>query len=146
MAENERPPFGIPEFAGMSKPDARRVWRKCWRRSFGQRLFFLSQAINGASIAGGCALGAILAVRLGGRYSLLVFALCFFPTWAVGMAISRRIDTALMRKLIRRELGLSCGNCDYDLTGNVSGICPECGTPIPASSTTSKDQASRQSP
>lgn len=24
-----------------------------------------------------------------------------------------------------------CHQCDYDLTGNVSGICPECGTPIP---------------
>ncbi len=21
-----------------------------------------------------------------------------------------------------------CGNCEYDLTGNVSGVCPECGT------------------
>ena len=25
-----------------------------------------------------------------------------------------------------------CAKCDYNLTGNVSGICPECGTPIPA--------------
>ena len=24
-----------------------------------------------------------------------------------------------------------CVQCDYDLTGNVSGRCPECGTPIP---------------
>lgn len=24
-----------------------------------------------------------------------------------------------------------CHQCGYDLTGNVSGICPECGTPIP---------------
>ena len=23
-----------------------------------------------------------------------------------------------------------CRVCDYDLTGNVSGVCPECGTPI----------------
>ncbi len=26
-----------------------------------------------------------------------------------------------------------CGRCEYDLTGNVSGICPECGAPIPRS-------------
>jgi hypothetical protein len=26
-----------------------------------------------------------------------------------------------------------CGCCGYDLTGNVSGICPECGTAIPRS-------------
>jgi predicted amidophosphoribosyltransferase len=24
-----------------------------------------------------------------------------------------------------------CERCEYDLTGNVSGICPECGTAIP---------------
>jgi len=23
-----------------------------------------------------------------------------------------------------------CGRCGYDLTGNVSGVCPECGQPI----------------
>jgi hypothetical protein len=27
-----------------------------------------------------------------------------------------------------------CRCCGYDLTGNVSGVCPECGTPIPAPS------------
>jgi hypothetical protein len=25
----------------------------------------------------------------------------------------------------------SCGKCGYDLTGNISGVCPECGTPTP---------------
>ncbi len=25
----------------------------------------------------------------------------------------------------------ACTACDYNLTGNTSGICPECGTPIP---------------
>lgn len=25
---------------------------------------------------------------------------------------------------------LACENCQYDLTGNVSGACPECGTPL----------------
>lgn len=33
----------------------------------------------------------------------------------------------------RLELHVACTQCDYDLTGNVSGICPECGTPIPQS-------------
>ncbi|MCA9253067.1 MAG: hypothetical protein KDA54_18215 [Phycisphaerales bacterium] len=30
-----------------------------------------------------------------------------------------------------KPIGLNaCKHCDYDLTGNESGICPECGTPI----------------
>jgi hypothetical protein len=29
----------------------------------------------------------------------------------------------------RRKLGL-CLRCGYDLTANVSGVCPECGTEI----------------
>lgn len=30
----------------------------------------------------------------------------------------------------RREPPNRCRNCAYDLTGNVSGVCPECGTEI----------------
>ena len=33
----------------------------------------------------------------------------------------------------QREL---CGHCGYNLTGNVSGVCPECGTPVPVKSET----------
>lgn len=37
------------------------------------------------------------------------------------------------RLLKRRPRVGCCSECDYDLTGNVSGICPECGTPLRAS-------------
>ncbi len=26
----------------------------------------------------------------------------------------------------------ACERCQFDLTGNVTGVCPECGTPVPA--------------
>ena len=29
----------------------------------------------------------------------------------------------------------SCVKCEYNLTGNVSGVCPECGTPVPVDPT-----------
>jgi len=31
-----------------------------------------------------------------------------------------------LRRRRRLKSGL-CGKCGYDLTGNVSGVCPECG-------------------
>ena len=35
----------------------------------------------------------------------------------------------LLRDERRQNVG-RCARCEYDLTGNVSGVCPECGTPL----------------
>ena len=32
----------------------------------------------------------------------------------------------------RRQFGYICTHCGYNLTGNVSGRCPECGNDIPS--------------
>jgi hypothetical protein len=32
-----------------------------------------------------------------------------------------------LKRLLRRRSG-QCAQCGYDLTGNLSGTCPECGT------------------
>ncbi len=45
-----------------------------------------------------------------------------------------------VRRWRRRRKGL-CAKCGYDLTGNVSGACPECGTAIVAVRTTSNVRA-----
>ena len=47
-------------------------------------------------------------------------------TW-LSLFVARRL---LLPKR-RERLGL-CPSCGYDLTGNVSGTCPECGRPVPA--------------
>jgi hypothetical protein len=36
----------------------------------------------------------------------------------------------LVRHLAKRASAGHCARCGYDLTGNVSGICPECGHAI----------------
>lgn len=36
----------------------------------------------------------------------------------------------LRLRRLRQESSNPCRKCSYNLTGNVSGICPECGTPI----------------
>lgn len=42
-----------------------------------------------------------------------------------------RIWSRLRYAGLRRQMGL-CARCGYDLMGNTSGICPECGTPTSA--------------
>ena len=52
----------------------------------------------------------------------LPFLLCaLYPTWAFARGHVRRRH--------RRKRGL-CLRCGYDLTGNVSGVCSECGVPL----------------
>ena len=56
--------------------------------------------------------------------SLLVLAL--FVGWVSHLAIRARRAYLPMR----RRWDVECVSCGYDLTGNVSGVCPECGTPV----------------
>ncbi|HEX4796979.1 MAG TPA: hypothetical protein VH370_24525 [Humisphaera sp.] len=56
-----------------------------------------------------------------------------FPIWSVLIVVSVPSIWAgalTVRKRRRRSHGL-CGVCAYDLTGNQSGVCPECGTAVP---------------
>ena len=73
------------------------------------------------------------------RFLLELAALPLFAVMNVfhedfkGFAHHRRCEQCgnkfLGRKDLRRERGL-CTHCRYDLTGNESGVCPECGTEV----------------
>lgn len=54
---------------------------------------------------------------------LLLVAL-FFGTYPAAVTGTRRVRTKLRR--LRGE----CTACGYNLTGNTSGLCPECGKPV----------------
>jgi hypothetical protein len=41
------------------------------------------------------------------------------------------VSEAHLRRRIRLDDPKLCQKCRYNLTGNVSGTCPECGTPLP---------------
>lgn len=59
------------------------------------------------------------------------FTLIHFPLWLPIVLVG--IPAAwLIYKDSRRQPPGHCRSCGYDLTGNVSGICPECGTTIAA--------------
>ncbi len=50
-----------------------------------------------------------------------------------GFALHRQCDRCGMKFLGRMELRRArdvCLKCAYNLTGNVSGVCPECGTEV----------------
>ena len=59
-------------------------------------------------------------------WSTLSLRLPFWVPWLVAMAVSLGAKSMLAR---RRPTNL-CAECGYNLTGNVSGRCPECGTSI----------------
>lgn len=62
-------------------------------------------------------------------------AIAVVPFWAIAAATAAlplAWTTARLRSRARRHPYGLCRNCGYDLTGNVSGICPECGTPAQA--------------
>ncbi len=50
----------------------------------------------------------------------------------ITLLVVARLLLVFWRKTPRETTPL-CGRCSYDLTGNLSGVCPECGTPATAS-------------
>lgn len=62
----------------------------------------------------------------------LLYSLTYLVKLAIGLALFFgshglvRLWSRLRYAGLRRKMGL-CEKCGYDLTGNVSGICPECG-------------------
>jgi hypothetical protein len=51
-------------------------------------------------------------------------------TLTVTGLVQKPVLWTLWRASSRRRTEPLCPVCDYNLTGNVSGICPECGTPV----------------
>jgi DMSO/TMAO reductase YedYZ heme-binding membrane subunit len=49
-----------------------------------------------------------------------------FALVAAGVYVAWRIERPRELRRLRRERG-QCVRCGYDLRGNVSGVCPECG-------------------
>jgi hypothetical protein len=49
--------------------------------------------------------------------------------FAAGVALSLVLTTIRIHFTRQRPIGL-CRRCGYSLTGNLSGVCPECGTRV----------------
>ena len=69
----------------------------------------------------------------------LFWVFAFIARWSIGAVLATWVVLRSLRVLSdgrlrepkpKHVLG-RCLDCGYNLTGNVSGICPECGTPVP---------------
>jgi hypothetical protein len=69
---------------------------------------------------------------LGGN-SWVVWDTCEIDLWPpLVLSIAVLLLLHWRRRRVRRETAPLCQHCGYNLTGNVSGICPECGQEIKA--------------
>ncbi len=68
--------------------------------------------------------------RLGGLSTSVTFSITVAAGIVIAYIPSRMIFRSLQWETFDYD-GTYCLKCDYSLTGNVSGICPECGTAIP---------------
>jgi hypothetical protein len=74
--------------------------------------------------------------RWGVRYNVYTYdgSDVSVPTWWVGVvaAIGLVAGVAVRRRGVKKRG--HCAACGYNLVGNVSGVCPECGTAVAAGS------------
>lgn len=77
-------------------------------------------------------LGSTVTLDLGPWGKVLVLSglaagAAFLALIVVATYVYARRDFRLQERRHRWRAGL-CANCGYDLAGNISGVCPECGT------------------
>ena len=89
----------------------------------------------GADVTGWTGRGWSLTVVV--SYGALIAAGAVLPTVAAAGAVIRN-----RRRQFERSAGHQhCTLCRYDLTGNISGVCPECGSPAAAESCRALEEA-----
>lgn len=70
-------------------------------------------------------------------------SLLAIPLW-IPFGIAASVSYVFWRRL-HAPLPGHCRKCDYNLTGNLSGVCPECGTQIPNAETSKRQNAQTKS-
>jgi hypothetical protein len=68
----------------------------------------------------------------GGRTSVVITFMLVLPGLLGGLLgfVWGQIATHMLRPYFAKERPGVCRACGYDLTANVSGVCPECGTAV----------------
>ena len=123
----------LPETRRLQRPRERSQVAVQVMRMLGftaRRGFILGAGLFIPSVLLADELNIVLLAPYGLRVSpLLVYIMaCVCVQTLFGIALRRSVMQHVRKQL--NELGLPvCMLCGYDLTGNVSGTCPECGQP-----------------
>jgi hypothetical protein len=132
--------LGAAALAGIGSD---RLWRLSWIYLYGERLFarwvvgaygaglvgrrLLGWTIGGTAVNAAFDLAVLARITEGWLYPLVICA-------PIGVFIYV-LHVVGRRDLLRARFPTYplCWKCQYNLTGNISGICPECGTPVTVS-------------
>ena len=79
-----------------------------WHTGVGEAMRFNGWALSRVTVCGGC-----------GSDSEVINVL------ELGLLVA--VPTAIVLAVVPTHRPGTCPHCDYDLYGNVSGVCPECG-------------------
>jgi hypothetical protein len=112
-----------------NQPQGLQIWHRHYREAYTR-----SQLLDGNIAIGWHENVASVPWPTDKQFPVVSTRLYFFPAWAACLAL---IQLPLLRVLLtvrksRRSRRGLCRRCSYSLlTGNTSGVCPECGTPVP---------------
>ncbi len=129
-----------PELLLLEDPEDRKVvFKDCWRHVRRRKHLVTWGGLGGGF--GGAVFGLVLVVFLlpelrrhvplpnaavGGIVGAVVGSCCMVLMQRI---VHKPLQKAIRRALVERGIPV-CVNCGYDLRGNVSGVCPECGKAI----------------
>ena len=129
-------PFRFPELQRVDCADRRRLWNAAFGRVLKQPGYWV--VAGGSQVAGQVCLNITVSryARSRGLYGPFVeyvlpfgiaLLMVIFTTWVVRQGTTRNL-----REELNKHGFPTCVKFGYNLTGNVSGRCPECGKPIRA--------------
>jgi hypothetical protein len=125
--------FGIIEIT-FAESDEVEAWPRDQVHVLGDRFVWNARSAHPVVTGLGIELPGPLAVVRSGRYAERGYTV-HTRHWLVALVTGAlpllRVVSGLLKAVrVRRRARGRCRSCDYDLTGNVSGVCPECGTAV----------------
>lgn len=112
--------YSFPELAPFSRDQQIQLAMRCKQKLY--RRHWLLQIVSGLLM-----LSFFLFLYFGPNYLRARTAWMCITGLAVSMMVTHQLELHQLRDLIRTVLPGHCGRCGYDLTGNTSSVCSECG-------------------